>query len=751
MKQRNLSARNQEMEKHLVPLRPEPVASIQPVSAIQPVSMVLTDAEIANTSVNSFFTLIGRQKWKIISFVLVTVIATAFIVKRMRPLYEATAKIEIDHPGGGGVIGAEAAPNNNPVNDMDQILTTNLEAIRSDAVLRPVVQRYNLLEEEGQLKGKSAKQIADLRNGAVSLKQLDIKRPPNSYVIDISYRAHNPKLAADVANAIANGYAERSSSLQVQSAVDRASVMEGQISELKTKVVKSEQALAAFERQLGILDPDQRTSLLTTRLNQLTAELTTAQDERSRKEAAEEAVQAKTVAAAQSTAQGETLARLTERLEEARQRFAQIKTIYGPNHAEYRKAASEVDELSNQLSEGRTNTEQRVESVYQQSVRHEKNLSAMISRTKGEMDGLSGVRHRYEQLKRDAEGDKQLYSELTRRIKEYEINGAFRHSLARVIDPALPEAAAVSPKVPVVLGAAFLVSLVLSVLSALIFDTFDHTLMEPEQAALALKIEVLGALPDIKREAAEALSTPGLVLKQASAMRSLSHYEQAIRTVRNTISLIDFDADNKSILFTSALASEGKSTTLSQLARAFAAQGKRILLIDADLRRPSLHNRLHLGYEPTLGLAGALENDYPWRDAVVSVPSEPNLSLLPAGTLSRQNAADLVTGGISKLIRQATREYDLVFVDAPPLFGCAETLQLSVAVDSVVLVTRARHTSGKLVMSAIANLQRFRGNLLGVILNRVDTPGQHGAYGYGYGYTASERPKQAETAQALLD
>ena len=221
--------------------------------------------------------------------------------------------------------------------------------------------------------------------------------------------------------------------------------MERQVAELKTKMVGSEKALAAFETQLGILDPDQRTSLLTARLSQLTTELTTAQSERARKEAAVQAVQAKTVAAAQSTAQGETLTRLTEKLNDARQKFAQIKTIYGPNHAEYRKAANEVEELSAQLNEDRTNAEERVQSVYQQSVGHEKSLAAMINRTKGEMDGLSGVRHRYEQLKRDAEADKQLYGEMTRRIKEYEINGAFRHNVARVIDPALPSATAVFP------------------------------------------------------------------------------------------------------------------------------------------------------------------------------------------------------------------------------------------------------------------------------------------------------------------
>ena len=125
----------------------------------------------------------------------------------------------------------------------------------------------------------------------------------------------------------------------------------------------------------------------------------------------------------------------------------------------------------------------------------------------------------------------------------------------------------------------------LGIVGALIFDSFDQTLVAPEQVMRDLKIEVLGALPEVKRQAAEALATPGLLLTQASAMRALSQYEGAIRTVRNMISLIDFDPDKRSILFTSALESEGKSTTLAQLARAYGAQSQRILVIDGDLRR----------------------------------------------------------------------------------------------------------------------------------------------------------------------
>src|SRR4051794_2049180 len=135
------------MEKQLMPSRPQPVASFSPISTF-------TDEETANTSINSFFTLLGRWKWKILAFVFLSVLATACAVLRMRPLYEATAKIEIDHPGGSGVVGPEAGTNNNPVNDMDQIVTTNLEAITAGAVLRPVVEEYYPFGGEREVEGR---------------------------------------------------------------------------------------------------------------------------------------------------------------------------------------------------------------------------------------------------------------------------------------------------------------------------------------------------------------------------------------------------------------------------------------------------------------------------------------------------------------------------------------------------------------------------------------------------------------------
>jgi capsular exopolysaccharide synthesis family protein len=684
--------------------------------------------------------LLNRQKWKIAAFLLFSAVATAILLTVIRPLYEATAKLEVEHPGGNAVIGPEALPGTNPVSDMDQILTTRMQEIQSESILRPIVERYHLAAEEGQI-GRSGGQAGP---AALMLKHLQIRRPPNSYVIDISYRAHDPALAAAVSNAIAAAYVKRVTDLQTRSSVERADIMEQQAASLRAKMLRSETDLAAYEKTLGISDPEQRTSILTTRLNQLTSGLTAAQDERSRKEASEQAVEnSTTIAAVQTTGQGESIARVQEKLNDAREKFAQIKMIYGSDHPEYRKAASEVDELSSQIEESQANVKARVASSYDQSLRHEKSIAALIDQTTAEINRLSGVRHRYDQLKRDAEGDAQLYSQMMLRVKEYEINGTYHEGQVRIIDHAVPPATAVFPKKSVLIGGAVLMSLLLSLLAAALIDRFSNTLAQPELAARALRTEVLGVLPELKKHAAESLLTPGWSLPQGSASLPITQYQEAIRIIRNTVLLNMTMPDTRSILFTSAEQGEGKSTTLLQFAKASAAQGKRILLIDADLRRPVLDKRLGLDSEPELGLAGVLDGAYGWKAAVIPVPSNPNLSLLPAGSIPERNAADLIGAGFSTVLRQAVRDYDLVLIDAPPVLGFPETLQISVTADAVVLVARASHTSGSEVAAAVSMLRRFRDNFLGIILNRANSRVNHRTYGAAYrSYSPSERPVQ---------
>lgn len=187
---------------------------------------------------------------------------------------------------------------------------------------------------------------------------------------------------------------------------------------------------------------------------------------------------------------------------------------------------------------------------------------------------------------------------------------------------------------------------------------------------------------------------------------------------------------------------EGKSTCIIHLAIAHAEQGKRTLVIDADLRRPSVHKKL--GIDGSIGLSNALLGEMEWKDAVYRTDDWPGLDVLPSGTASRR-ASDLIGSMMIDILDEAEKEYDLILVDAPPLLGFAETMQVATAVDGVVVMARAGQTSRRAVGSVLATLKRLRANVLGIVLNEVDKNSTHGYYYYHGDYRKyySQTPEQA--------
>jgi capsular exopolysaccharide synthesis family protein len=208
----------------------------------------------------------------------------------------------------------------------------------------------------------------------------------------------------------------------------------------------------------------------------------------------------------------------------------------------------------------------------------------------------------------------------------------------------------------------------------------------------------------------------------------VTSYAEAIRTLRNSIVLSDFDRRLQSIMITSAVPGEGKTTVALHLAIAHARQD-RTLLIDADLRRPNIHSRL--GLTSHTGLNEVLLGDTSWREALQTVGGCPNLDFLPAGSVSR-SAADLVGYGLLAFLEEAALSYGTIILDTPPLLGFAESLQLATAVDGVVVVTRAGQTNCKAVADVLNILNRLRANTVGLVLNEVSRESAYSYYGYGY-------------------
>jgi succinoglycan biosynthesis transport protein ExoP len=694
------------------------------------------DPQAPGASVSHYIWLLRRHRWRILLFVTACVAATVIVSSRMTPVYEATATVDIDREMPTGIVGQEARRNG--LNDSDQFLATQISLIQSDSVLRPVADHYNLREVEREGDEEDAGDTARSHAAPVALKQLKVARPPNTYLLKISYRSTEPVLAAQVANAVAQSYLECTYDIRFRSSASLSSFMEKQLEELKAKMERSSSALVQFERELNVINPEEKTSIISARLLQLNTEYTNAQAERVRKEAIYDLAKGGSPDALQVSTQGAPLAKLTEQLNAAEQRFAEIKIHYGPAHPEYRKATSEVAEVQRQLQQTRQNTGQRIKIDYQSAVDREMMLQKAVTQTKAEFDRLNARSFEYQSLKREAEADRKLYEELIQKIREAGINAGFQSSSIRIADRARPPLKPVFPRTKLNGLLAFLLSSMLAVGVAVTADVLSVSVRDPEQISRALNTEVLGSLPAVRslrsyRLAAVKGGSPGksgngLVRLRGSVLQNLRQYEQAVQTLRNSVLLADFDRRLRSVMITSAAPFEGKSTIASHFAIANARNGQKTLLIDGDLRRPSIQRVMDL--EGERGLADVLSENAPWKDALVQKSGIPNLDILLAGSAAVR-APELIGPRLDQLIEEVSKSYDLVILDSPPVHGFPEPLRMATAVDGVIVIALAGRTSRKALAATIAVLTRLRAHVLGVVLNQVNLNSTESGY-YAY-------------------
>ena len=718
---------------------PQPVAYYAQMAPQQEI-----EAEAPSVPFTHYLWILRRHFWKIAAFVSLCVLVTGIVTARLRPIFESVATVDVNFSAPSGVVGQDST--NAYIEDPDTFLATQTRLIQSDAVLRPVAEQFHLLKTNGQ----------EAVTAPVSIAGLQVSRPSGTNLLLISYRSTDPHQAADIANAVANSFLARTYNLRIRSSATLSSFMEKQLDDLKAKMEQSNLALAQFEKDLNVIDPEDKTNILSARLLQLNSEYTTAQIDRVNKQAALEAIKSNSLEAAEISSQNAALLKFSDELSQAREHFAVVKTTFGINHPEYHKAETQVAEAQVQFDEERKAVAAKLAVQYNQALDREQILGKTVADAKSEWDSLNVRSFQYRQFKQEADSDKALYDELVKKIQEADINAGFQDNNISIADAARPMPHPVYPNLRLNLMMAFLVSTILGICTALLLDSIDTTLRDPQRTSQFLGVDVVGTMP-IDRAGAllprpvVPVGTEPALTKVISSPNNKGYYgttsgfEEAIRTIRNTILLSDFEGRLRSIALTSAAPSEGKSTIAAHLAIANADREKKTLLVDADLRRPSLHSKF--GFNPRVGLSNVLTGELPWQDVLLPIKGKPNLTLLPAGPGSHR-AADLIGTRLSSLLDEFAKDYDLVILDSPPLLGFAECLQISTAADGVLIVSLAGETKRKAVAAVVSLLQRLRANIIGLILNQVgrNTSSEgyayYGYYRYGhYGYANREKPE----------
>ncbi len=646
-----------------------------------------------------------RHASKIAALVAIVVISTYIVSKRITPIYESTVTIGIDRQTPTDVVGQGST--RTIATDSDQFLQTQVRLIQSDAVIRPVAEQFHLARAAGDM--------------PIALSGLSVTRVPGTYLLLASYRSTNADLSAGIANAVAKSYRDYTYDIRYRATANLSEFMERQMEELKARTEQSGAKLAKFQRDLSMIDPEQKTSIVSARLVQLNTDYGVAQGDRVAKESVWRSVQSGSVESLQVSPQGAGLQTLGDRIAEAKQKLAEMQTHLGVKHPEYLKGAVQLSELEKEFDAARINIGKRVEAEYRQSLAREDMLAKEFQKTKAEFDQLNSRSFQYTALKREADTDRALYEELVRKIKEAGINAGFQNNAINIADVARPGRTPVYPNTGSNLFEALLASLLLGIAAAILWDKLDNTIRDPDQARSFLGADVVANLPLVRQWKGNLVLSGG---NERVDEPTDGGFEEAIRTLRASLLLANSHRPLKSLMVTSVAPSEGKTTIAVELAIAHARQGNKTLLIDGDLRRPGVHTKL--GLAPETGLAAALTNGLPWREKLIRIENVPNLAILPTGPASH-GCASLIGGGLKNILAAAA-EYDLVVVDSPPALGFSEPLQMAAAVDGVVVVVVAGETDRRAAQQVLASLHRLHANVLGLIVNKASSSTSEGYY-----------------------
>jgi succinoglycan biosynthesis transport protein ExoP len=572
-----------------------------------------------------------------------------------------------------------------------------------------------------------------IRNAPIVLKHLKIEREPNTYLLTITYRDQHPQLAADVANGIADSYLRNIFDTRVKEAGRLTSSMEQQLIDLKEKMESTHRDLMVYQRNLGTADPEQKTAVLVAKLQALNTESSTAEGDRIAKEAVYREARDGTLPEVEVSGQSSDLTKDVEKLQVAKANLALVGATYGDHHPEYKKAAAQVEEAQLALDESRVNVATRIGVEYRQTLVREQMLSQAVSETKQQVDDLTSQSFNYLQLKHEADTAEKVYDDLFAKIKQSGINSELQNNIVRLADSARPAAKPIFPdwvKIVCLSMAFFVFACSAYVIWA---ELADATAKEPGAVEAALGVPVVCSLPKVSgMELRLALGPDGMRIA-GSRWRGLQggFFDEGVRHLRGFLMLSELSNAPKSILITSALPGEGKSTLALSLAMAHAEQGNRTLLIDADLRQPAIERLVRL--DPDAGLAEVLAHRSHWSSATRSVPGRPNLSVLGSG-LPLPLALVLIGPQMRGILNQAIQHFDLVVLDSPPLLGCAETLELAAAADLAVLAVRSGQTPMKSLAAAVETLRRVNVPIAGIVLNEsaIAADATHKAYARYY-------------------
>lgn len=667
----------------------------------------------------------------------------------MDPTYRAVASVEIA-PQPGKVLGTEDNDVLGTTQESDRMLQTQVDILHSRALAERVANSLNLAANDNFLRSMGAKPIPGARRELVVgtlMQNIGAALPRNTRVVPITFDSKSQSVAAEVANS----YAENLIAANLQRRFDRSiyskKFLEGQLSLTKARLENSERALLAYARSVGLVDPSGgmnpgnpaeatgTKSLTTANLIQLNDSLAAAKAARMQAQGRWQQAQATPVMSLPDVLGNPAIQQLTQRRAEAQAQYQQELQRRRPEHPAVQQSAAQIKELDQQIATLAGSIRESVRNQYQVAAKQEAAIAATVGQLKGATLAEQGLGIQYNILKREVDTNRQMYDGLLQRYKEVSAEAGVTTNNISVVDRAIAPHDPISPNPLFNMGLATLAGLIIGLILISVRELFYDSVRTPEEVEQRFSLALLGTVPRLGSR----------VGAERALMDPHSQVSEAYQSVLASMQLSSESGTPHSLLVTSSREQEGKSTTAIALARDLAKSGRAVLLIDGDLRRPSLHDTLGLPKEP--GLTNLLTQDSRFEGVVQASDTE-HLDVITAGP-QPPNPAELLSGSrFARLLESLGDHYDHVIIDGPPVLGLADAPHIAAVVEGTLVVIEANKAHRGAIKASLQRLINARARIIGAVLAKFDPSKadfgsaymlSHSYYSYGDEAGASAR------------
>jgi capsular exopolysaccharide synthesis family protein len=690
-----------------------------------------------------------RYRYVALSVVALVVLGSLLRTYTTTPLYRAQARllIEIEDERTTTMAGTINAGNNESVQNPEPYYNTQYRILVGRELGRRVVQRLDLASVPefngrgptptalsrliGRMREEmtvSARALLGGRRLAMApgaetmdegqlanafLSRISIEPVQNSRLVDVSFVSADPQFAVRAVNVHAEEYVAQNLELRRQNMAKSLEWLTQELVKQEQKVKEGERALAQYREDHNALSLEDRQNIVVARLNQLNDAVTQAKRNRVHKETQFSQIKGLELSVSPDTTpvilQNAYIQSIKARVADLQRERAGLLERYGEKYPAVMDVNANILDAQRQLSLELAKAIDAVRNDYQSALTEERTLSRALEEQKSTAMDLSRKNVGYTVLEREAQSNRQVYEALLQREKELQVLANSQGNNVRLMDRAETPTVPFTPRPQRDLMLAVVAGLILAVGLVLAVDSLDDTIKTPEDVTRTLKLPFLGLVPLITGENS---TRPLLVNQEVS-----SGFGEAFRAFRTNVRLSMLPDGMRSVVVTSACAGDGKTLVASNLAVALALSEHRVLLIDADLRRPSLHTTFNLSSEP--GLTNFLTGE--GRTAnLIRRTRIPRLHILTAGPLPPNPSELLDSHRFRKFLMQLGKHYDWVILDSPPVMPVTDAIVLAEVATGVIFVTAADETPIPASRSAINQLKRAPAPILGVVLNRAD-------------------------------